>query len=58
MEYCFIQPDPLNPGQANWLNHATGQSPAKPRHGSMDDAITHARGKPIVLILPGEDILM
>ena len=58
MEYCFIQPDPLNPGQANWLNHATGQSPAKPRHGSMDDAITHAQGKPIVLILPGEDILM
>jgi len=60
MEYCFIQPNPLKPGQASWLNHASGQSesPIQPHHGSMDDAIAQAKGKPVVLILPGEDILM
>ncbi|RUM94918.1 MAG: type II secretion system protein GspL [Thiothrix sp.] len=58
MEYCFIQPDPLDPEQASWLNHTTGQSPTKPRHGNIDDAITQAKGKPVVLVLPGEDILM
>ncbi len=60
MKYCFIQPDPLNPDQANWLSHSTGESstPARPHHGRLDDAIAQAKGKPVILVLPGEDILI
>jgi len=58
MEYCFIQPNPLNPGQASWLNHVMGQTPAQPHHGNTDDAVAQAKGKPVVLILPGEDVLI
>ena len=58
MEYFFIQPDPGAPGKAGWLRHTPGESPAQPRHGSMDEALAQAKGKPVVLILPGEDVLL
>jgi general secretion pathway protein L len=58
MEYCFIQPDPVNPAQASWLLHSPGSSPGIPQQGSLSDGIIHAKNTPIVLVLPGEDILI
>lgn len=58
MIYTIIQLSTLHRETAWWLRQQPGDSPAVPSRGSIEDAIENARGTPVILLVPTEEVLL
>lgn len=57
MNYLLIQPSPGDADRASWLLYAEDK-PGEMQTGSLEQAIESAAGYPVILLAPGERILL
>lgn len=58
MDYLLIHLQPGQPDQACWLALTPGQPPGRVAHGLLAEAAQAATGRAVVLLVPGEEVLL
>ncbi|MGF1548287.1 MAG: type II secretion system protein GspL [Thiotrichales bacterium] len=58
MEYCLLQLDRIESDQVTWVKVAPGGAPGRIHAGSLAEAAADIAGKPLVLVIPGEHLLL
>lgn len=58
METVFIYPDSRDPDQVRWLKANPGQRPGPCQTARLKAVAKEVAGYPVVLIVPGEDVLL
>ncbi len=58
MDYLLIHLQPGQPDQVRWLALTPGQPPGRVAHGLLADAARAAAGRAVVLLVPGEEVLL
>lgn len=58
METVFIYPDSRDPDQVRWLKAKPGQRPVPCQTGTFKEVAKQLAGHPVVLLTPGEDVLL
>ncbi len=58
MKYQLIKLDATDTGQAQWLDYTPGEEPGTVSRGELGEALRQCAGKPAVLLVPGEQVLI